>query len=121
MKDDDRARYPRPVYPEMEDLAREQGDVPIMKPVRYDAQSVDLRPASPKDMKDVNASAPVSESTPPPEIPASQPVPLERVSGTPAPAMRSNSTAASIRPEETTPAPPSKAPAPSLAPPDTLP
>jgi hypothetical protein len=36
----------------MSDMARENGDVPIIKPVRYDAQEVDLRPESPKDMKD---------------------------------------------------------------------
>ena len=36
----------------MQDLARETGDVPIIKPVRYDAQAVDIRPESPKDMKD---------------------------------------------------------------------
>ena len=40
------------VYPEMQDMGREYGDIPIIKPVRYDAQAVDLRPESPKDMKD---------------------------------------------------------------------
>jgi Flp pilus assembly secretin CpaC len=52
MRDADSARYPKPVLPEVNDLAREYGDVPIMKPVRYDAQEIDLRPESPKDMKD---------------------------------------------------------------------
>jgi Flp pilus assembly secretin CpaC len=52
MRDADSARYPKPVYTEMHDLAREYGDVPIIKPVRYDARAVDIRPESPKDMKD---------------------------------------------------------------------
>jgi Flp pilus assembly secretin CpaC len=52
MRDADSARYPQPKYPNMQAMARETGDVPIIKPVRYDAQSVDLRPATPKDMKD---------------------------------------------------------------------
>jgi len=52
MRDADSTRYPRPVLPEMQNMARENGDVPIMKPVRYDAQEIDLRPESPKDMKD---------------------------------------------------------------------
>jgi Flp pilus assembly secretin CpaC len=52
MRDADSARYPKPYLPEVNDMAREYGDVPIMKPVRYDAQEVDLRPESPKDMKD---------------------------------------------------------------------
>jgi Flp pilus assembly secretin CpaC len=57
MRDADTARYPRPVLPEMNDLARENGDVPIIKPVRYDAQAIDLRPETPKDMKDANTPA----------------------------------------------------------------
>jgi len=52
MRDADSARYPKPVLPEMSDMAREAGDVPVIKPVRYDAQEIDLRPESPKDMKD---------------------------------------------------------------------
>jgi Flp pilus assembly secretin CpaC len=129
MRDDDRARYPKPVYPEMQDLSREYGDVPIIKPVRYDAQSVDLRPASsPKDMKEASTesasspeNAPISESTPPAE-----PEPLTSRPGTepePAPIEPSMGTAhspASIRPEDTTPVIP-PAPAASLAPPSTLP
>ncbi len=55
MRDADSARYPKPLFPEMQDLAREDGDVPIIKPVRYDAQAVDLRPESPKDMKDAKS------------------------------------------------------------------
>ncbi len=59
MRDADSTRYPKPVESEMSDMAREAGDVPIMKPVRYDAQEVDLRPESPKDMKDAaNANTP---------------------------------------------------------------
>jgi hypothetical protein len=67
MRDSDTARYPKPVFPEMHDMAREQGDIPIIKPVRYDAQAIDLRPESPKDMRDARgASAP---REPPPLAP----------------------------------------------------
>ena len=51
MRDPDSSRFPKPTYPEMMDLAREKGEVPIIKPVRYEAEAVDLRPES-KDMKD---------------------------------------------------------------------
>jgi Flp pilus assembly secretin CpaC len=54
MRDADSTRYPKPELPELRDMARENGDVPIIKPVRYDAQEVDLRPES-KDMKDASA------------------------------------------------------------------
>ncbi len=64
MRDPDSARYPKPLYPEMQTMAREFGDVPIIKPVRYDAGGVDLRPEdTPKDMK--NADIP-SNSPPTP-------------------------------------------------------
>jgi Flp pilus assembly secretin CpaC len=67
MRDSDAARYPKPLFPEITDMAREQGDVPIIKPVRYNAQAVDIRPESPKDMQDTkNSSAP---SEPPPLAP----------------------------------------------------
>ncbi|HEV3273049.1 MAG TPA: hypothetical protein VGZ93_12790 [Candidatus Methylacidiphilales bacterium] len=67
MRDSDAARYPKPLFPEMQDQAREMGDVPIIKPVRYNAQAVDLRPESPKDMKDAkNAETP---NEPPPLAP----------------------------------------------------
>ncbi len=67
MRDSDAARYPQPLFPEMHDMARESGDVPIIKPVRYDAQAVDIRPETPKDMKDAkNAQTP---SEPPPLAP----------------------------------------------------
>jgi Flp pilus assembly secretin CpaC len=56
MRDADSARYPKPAFPELKDMGREQGDVPIIKPVRYDAQEVDLRPESPKDMKDASGN-----------------------------------------------------------------
>jgi len=52
MRDADSARQPKPLFPELQDLSREDGLVPIIKPVRYDAEAVDIRPASPKDMKD---------------------------------------------------------------------
>ncbi|MEI9998112.1 MAG: hypothetical protein WDO13_02535 [Verrucomicrobiota bacterium] len=55
MRDADSSRYPKPKYPEIQNMAREYGDVPIIKPVRYDAQAVDLRPETPKDVKDTGA------------------------------------------------------------------
>jgi Flp pilus assembly secretin CpaC len=63
MRDSDSSRYPKPVFPELNDVARENGDVPIIKPVRYDAQSVDLRPESPKDMKDAANATPPDQSS----------------------------------------------------------
>jgi len=51
MRDPDSSRYPKPLYPEMQDLAREYGDVPIIKPVRYDVKSAEVNSESPKDMK----------------------------------------------------------------------
>lgn len=67
MRDPDSARYPKPNTPELQAAAREQGDVPIIKPVRYEAEGVDLRPVSPKDMKDVqDGGAPVESSVPAP-------------------------------------------------------
>jgi Flp pilus assembly secretin CpaC len=67
MRDPDVARYPKPLFPEMQDQAREVGDVPIIKPVRYDAQAIDLRPETPKDMKDTKSANTPSE--PPPLAP----------------------------------------------------
>jgi Flp pilus assembly secretin CpaC len=67
MRDSDSARYPKPLFPEMQDQARESGDIPIIKPVRYDAQAIDIRPESPKDMKDEKSDANPSE--PPPLAP----------------------------------------------------
>jgi Flp pilus assembly secretin CpaC len=67
MRDSDSARYPKPLFPEFQDMGREQGDVPIIKPVRYDAQAVDLRPESPKDMKDTKSDNTPNE--PPPLAP----------------------------------------------------
>jgi hypothetical protein len=60
MRDPDSARFPRPGYPEMIDLAREKNLVPIVKPVRYDpADAMDLRPESgdTKDSKDLGAES----------------------------------------------------------------
>ena len=57
MRDPDSSRYPKPLYPEMQDLAREDGEIPLIKPVRYDVKAVDIRPESPKDMKDAKESA----------------------------------------------------------------
>jgi Flp pilus assembly secretin CpaC len=67
MRDSDSSRYPKPLFPEINDMAREYGDVPIIKPVRYDAQAIDIRPESPKDMKDVKSDANPNE--PPPLAP----------------------------------------------------
>ena len=67
MRDSDSSRYPKPVFPSMQDMARESGDVPIIKPVRYDAQAIDLRPESPKDMKDTKGDSTPNE--PPPLAP----------------------------------------------------
>lgn len=64
MRDPNSSRVPKPLYPELQDLAREQGMVPIIKPVRYDAQAVDLRPESPKDMKDASSANPPAEPAP---------------------------------------------------------
>ncbi|MCE0496520.1 MAG: pilus assembly protein N-terminal domain-containing protein [Methylacidiphilales bacterium] len=67
MRDPDSARYPKPLFPELQDMAREDGQVPIIKPVRYDAGAVDLRPETPKDMKATqSAETPVE---PPPLAP----------------------------------------------------
>jgi Flp pilus assembly secretin CpaC len=56
MRDPDSARFPRPAYPEMVDLAREKDLIPIVKPVRYDAEAIDLRPEM-KDTKDLEAAS----------------------------------------------------------------
>ena len=67
MRDPNSARYPRPLYPEMQKLAAEFGDIPIIKPVRYDAQAIDLRPETPKDMKDAKSDS--APTAPPPLLP----------------------------------------------------
>jgi Flp pilus assembly secretin CpaC len=64
MRDADSVRYPKPLFPTMQDISREDGDIPIIKPVRYDAQAVDIRPESPKDMKDAQNS-PTPDEPPP--------------------------------------------------------
>jgi Flp pilus assembly secretin CpaC len=63
MHDPDSVRFPKPPYPEMTDLAREQGYVPIVKPVRYEAEAVDLRPES-RDTKEVEETGDETMSTP---------------------------------------------------------
>jgi Flp pilus assembly secretin CpaC len=68
MRDPDSSRYPRPYSPEMQDVTREYGDVPIIKPVRYDAAAVDLRPESPKDMQDAKSETTPSEPPPGPTL-----------------------------------------------------
>lgn len=115
MRDDDSLRYPKPIYPEMQDLAREDGHVPIIKPVRYDARAVDLRPESPKDMKDAKSDmAPATEPPLAPHAGGGMPT-LQPPSDQPA----------SIRPVDTSTVPgdvpkPPSASAP-LTPPSTLP
>jgi hypothetical protein len=113
MRDSDVNRYPKPVFPELHDMAREYGDVPIIKPVRYDAQAVDLRPEN-KDMKDArNAdvapapSAPLAPHAtggmqtlqPPAEL--AQPVPAENPK--PAPETTPPPTSAPLAPSSTLP------------------
>ena len=67
MRGPDSDRYPKALYPEMQDMAREMGDVPIIKPVRYNSAAIDLRPESPKDMKDTKDDTTPGE--PPPLAP----------------------------------------------------
>jgi Flp pilus assembly secretin CpaC len=62
MRDADSSRYPKPLFPMMQDMAREDGEIPIVKPVRYDAQAVDIRPESPKDMRDSKNDAAPAEA-----------------------------------------------------------
>jgi Flp pilus assembly secretin CpaC len=127
MRDPDSSRYPRPKDPEAEGWAREEGDVPIMKPVRYDAEAVDIRPESPKDMKDTKdeGNEPVqaeTETTTTNITPAPAPATLQPPVEAAPPAN------ASLRPLDTTPigsapppANPAPAPAPPMTPPSTLP
>ncbi len=70
MRDPDSARYPKPYNPALEDIGREFGDVPQIKPVRYDAAAVDLRPESPKDMKDAAVENLPAEAPAPAPAPA---------------------------------------------------
>jgi hypothetical protein len=64
MRDSDSSRYPKPLFPEMQTAAREMGDIPIIKPVRYNAQAIDLRPEAPKDMKDAQNAGAGNEQPP---------------------------------------------------------
>lgn len=78
MKDGDSKRLPKPALPEMQDLMQQEKLVPTMKPVRYDARGVDLRP-------DI-MTLPRSIETMAPEKPASAPEPARMpVVDTPAP------------------------------------
>jgi Flp pilus assembly secretin CpaC len=116
MRDDDNARYPKPLYPEMQDLAREDGEVPIMKPVRYDAQAVDLRPESPKDMKDTKSdTAPAPAAEPPPSLAPSTDTPTIQ------PATETGPTGATIRPVDTSAAPTDNRTPPAATTPPALP
>jgi hypothetical protein len=130
MRDDDKARYPKPVYPEVQDLAREYGDVPIIKPVRYEASGVDIRPESPKEMQDAkDDTAPDVTATPVP-TPAPDAMPLAPRASGGMPSLQPVSegpgaAATSIRPVDPSTAAPHvqdlPASAPSLSPPSTLP
>lgn len=62
MRDPDSARFPKPGYPEMADLAREKGEVPIIKPVPYDGGAMELRPLEVKDAKNAQTSDDVPEA-----------------------------------------------------------
>jgi len=83
MRDGDKVFYPKARYPEMQDMATEYGDVPIIKPVRYEAKEVDIRPETPKDMKEDNKDNKSLETPnePPPLTPHAsggmQPQPLQ--------------------------------------------
>jgi Flp pilus assembly secretin CpaC len=127
MRDPDSSRYPRPKYPDAEDWAREEGDVPIMKPVRYDAEAVDIRPESPKDMKDTKdgGNEPVQAET---ETTTTNVTPAPAPGALPPPVEAAPPANASLRPLDTTPigsapppANPAPAPAPPMTPPSTLP
>jgi Flp pilus assembly secretin CpaC len=60
MRDPDSSRFPKPAYPETEDLAREKGEIPIIKPVPYDDQADDAdhlpMDHDSKDAKDAQTS-----------------------------------------------------------------
>jgi Flp pilus assembly secretin CpaC len=63
MRDPDSSRFPKPVYPEMEDLAREKGDVPILKPVPYESSdAASMHSVDVKDAKDAQAAEDVPEA-----------------------------------------------------------
>ena len=126
MRDPDSSRFPKPAYPEMIDLAREKGEVPIVKPVRYDAEAVDLRPEL-KDMKnsettDAATPADTSDASQPPLRPhvigAMKPM-LQPPSDTPLPPA-TTTTPAATTPGANTPGGPAASPS-GLAPNSTLP
>jgi Flp pilus assembly secretin CpaC len=73
MKDADSARIPKPRFPEMQDMARSEGYIPIIKPVRYDVKAVDIRPETPKDFKDAKNDTEPS-AAPPTSAPAEAPL-----------------------------------------------
>jgi Flp pilus assembly secretin CpaC len=62
MRDPDSARMPKPDYPEMQDLIREKGEVPIIKPVPYDNQDDGRHFDDSKDAKDVQTAQDVPEA-----------------------------------------------------------
>jgi Flp pilus assembly secretin CpaC len=62
MRDPDSSRFPKPAYPEMEDLAREKGEVPIIKPVPYQSDPADIHSVDLKDAKDAQAADDVPEA-----------------------------------------------------------
>jgi len=127
MRDPDSSRFPKPAYPEMIDLAREQGEIPIVKPVRYDAEAVDLRP----ELKDMKNSETTNEAATPAEAAdASQPPlrphvigamkpTLQPPSDSPLPPATTNTPAANT-PGANTPGDPAASPS-GLSPNSTLP
>jgi hypothetical protein len=124
MRDPDSSRFPKPAYPEMEDLAREKGEVPILKPVPYESSdAADMHSVDVKDAKDAQASEDVpeareasdseaSEDSVPPPGAIAHPVP------TPAPVSDADKAQAPLRPHvigamKPTLEPPSDAPLPA--------
>jgi Flp pilus assembly secretin CpaC len=99
MRDPDSSRFPKPAYPEMIDLAREKDLVPIVKPVRYDAEAVDLRP----ELKDMKASEATNEAAAPAPADASQPPLRPHVIGAMKP---------TLQPPSDSPLPPATTPTP---------
>jgi hypothetical protein len=123
MRDPDSSRYPKPKFSDLQDLARADGEVPIIKPVRYAPPTAETAPGDSKDGKD-SKDAPLSE----PGVTITTDAPLQpRATGgmqTLAPADNSPATP----PPDTAPPPAGPTqriaappPPPPLPPPSTLP
>jgi Flp pilus assembly secretin CpaC len=115
MRDPDSSRFPKPTYPEMIDLAREKNEVPIIKPVRYEAEAVELRPES-KDAKETEMlNTPGATANENADADSNQPPLRPHVIGAMKPTLQPPSDAAPspapATPEPVTPAAPVAAPA----------